>query len=108
MNAFPQILSVVNKNNFIHLNNERILCLFREHVYLHMLKNFHSDKDENNYIDLDVFCKQHLNNKNERIIKDIVVIVAKELEALGWKCALSFNDTGLFIYSTPNKPASCW
>jgi len=108
MNSFPKLLSVANKNNFADLNNERILNLFREHVYLHMLKNYHCDKDENNYIDLDVFCKQHLTNKNEKIIRDILFIVTKELEALGWKCAMSFNDTGLFIYSTPNKPSSCW
>ena len=108
MNSFPQILKVSNKTNFAELNNERILNLFREHVYLHILKNYHSDKDENNYVDLDVFCKQHLANKNERVMKDIVTIIVNELKKLGWKCTLSFNDTGLFIYSTDQKPASCW
>jgi hypothetical protein len=49
-----------------------------------------------------------MTNKNEKLIRDIVFIVIKELEGLGWKCALSFNDTGLFIYSTVNKPSSCW
>ena len=81
MNSFPKLLSVTNKHNFAEINNERILNLFREHIYLHMLKNYHTERDENNYIDLDVFCKQHLTNKNEKIIKDIVSIVIKELEA---------------------------
>ena len=107
MNSFPQLLSVTNKTKFANINNERILHLFREHVYLHMLKNFHSEKDENNYIDLDVFCKKNLDN-NTSVMKEIIAIVTKELEELGWKCALSFNDTGLFIYSTTNKPSSCW
>jgi len=106
MNSFPQFLSVTNKNNFASINNERILNLFREHVFLHMLQNFHSEKDENNYVDLDTFCNKHL-NRDMKIMKEIVAIVRKELENLGWKTALSFNDTGLFIYSN-NKPPSCW
>ena len=108
MNSFPELLNVKNKNNFPNLNNQRILEKFREHIFLHMLKNYHSEKDENNYIDLDVFCKQHMTNRNEKVIKEIVAIVCSELEKLGWKCALSFNDTGLFIYSTVNKPSMCW
>lgn len=109
MNSFPNILHVNNRNMFINLNNQRILEKFREYVYLHMIQNFHSDKDENRYVDIDVFCKNNmLNNRNEKIIQEIVQIVRKELEDLGWKTALSFGDTGLFIYSTVNKPSSCW
>jgi len=35
-------------------------------------------------------------------------IVADLVDNLGWKCKLSFSDTGLFVYSTENPPPSCW
>lgn len=107
MNNFPEFLSVSNKSNFEGINNQRILNLFREYVFLHILQNYRTERDENNYVDLDVFCNKNL-NRNMKLMKEMVVIVSKELEALGWKTALSFNDTGLFIYSTNNKPSSCW
>ena len=39
---------------------------------------------------------------------EIMSIVTNELIALGWNCKYSYNDTGLFIYSTDTPPPSCW
>lgn len=40
-------------------------------------------------------------------LSDITNVLA-ELSKLGWKYKYSFNDTGVFIYSTEEVPANCW
>jgi hypothetical protein len=115
MNIFPETLHLNNKENFKDINYNRVLCLLREEIYIHIIK-YETIKDENNYFDTDTFCKkynvQHFTKSydDEKIslMTKMMETVIKELRDLGWKCQLSFNDTGLFIYSTEKLPPSCW
>lgn len=103
MISFPEDINVRNINNFQNLNIIRIKSLLRQEIYDLLLTR----KDENSYVDLDIFLMKHCNRKVcilEAIIKDI----REELQNLGWNTKLGFGDTGLFIYSTENPPTSCW
>ena len=103
MKKFPETLNFSNKHNFISYNRERILSIFRQEIYGHIL----SQNDENQYFDLDCFSRKYLDNNSDEM-QELCNIIAKELNELGWKTNLSFGDTGLFIYSTDEKPTSCW
>jgi hypothetical protein len=98
MKQFP---SVENKENFHVLNYERILGLFRDDIYIHIIKG-----DENSLFDLDKFSREK--NMDIEIIKKMANVVMDELSKKGWKCTLSYGDTALFIYSSDNPPTGCW
>lgn len=103
MNSFPDSINVKNKNLFKDINDERIISLFRKEIYETLI----SRKDENNYIDLDIFSKKYCNNKIDSVKKFLDKII-NELNNLGWKTKLSYGDTGLFIFSTEDPPSLCW
>lgn len=103
MISFTGDIHVRNISNFQHLNIERIACLLRQEIHDLLLTR----KDENVYVDLDIFLMKHCNRKAcllENIVKDI----RDELHNLGWNTKLGFGETGLFIYSTEIPPTSCW
>jgi hypothetical protein len=106
MNKFPNEINVNNKNNFKEYNYNRIIKLLRNDIYEHLL----SKKEETDFFDVEKFCKK--NNYNDEEDSDSVIKMVKqireELHKLGWKTELSYGDTGLFIYSTEEKPANCW
>jgi hypothetical protein len=103
MNVFPIELHCNNILKFEHIYLEKVLSSFREQIYNHMI----SRKDENEYFAIDVFEHQFLKQYPNTIQKMTKTII-QELESIGWKCKLSFGDTGLFIYSTEKPPRSCW
>jgi hypothetical protein len=111
MKKFPSHINIKNKtlvmqpykNNFEEINYQRILELLRKEIYEHLI----SRKDENDYFDIEIFCKRYNYTEKENFSK-ILKIVLTEITELGWKTQLSFGDTGLFIYSTKEKPSSCW
>ena len=101
MKEFPCTLDIINKNLFPEIYYKRVLCYFRRDIYEHILR-----EDENNYFDLENFQKQYkltIENR-DRMAKTII----EELEEFGWKCKLSFGDTGLFCYIGDIPPKSCW
>lgn len=98
MKEFPSILNVKNKENFEKMNYARLLCYFRKAIFEHMIR-----EDENNYFDLSCLCI-----KNSEILNNMVETVIEELKVLGWKCKLSYGNTGLYIYSTEDPPKNCW
>ena len=100
MKEFPHTLDVNNKDNFPKIYYKRILYYFRRDIYEHIIR-----EDENNYFDLEKFQKQYKLTVENR--DKMAKIIIEELETLGWKCKLSFGDTGLFCYSD-EKPKSCW
>lgn len=99
MKEFGNKLSTTNKNNFQKIIYERWKCYLRRDLYEHILS-----REESDYFSLDNF-NQRVNNM-ETVVK-MVKEVIPELEALGWKCLLSFGETGLFVYSD-KKPENCW
>lgn len=111
MNKFPEEIDIRNKiiieqpykKNFEDYNYNRTLNLLRKEIYDHII----SRKDENDYFDIDIFfkkCNYYYKENFSRIIKTIL----DELTFIGWKTQLSFGDTAIFIYSTEEKPSSCW
>ena len=111
MKNFPIQIDIRNKtivmqpykSNFEEFNYERIIQLLRKEIYIHLV----SRKDENDYFDTEIFCKRYNYSDKENFSK-ILKIVLDEITVIGWKTQLSFGDTGLFIYSTEEKPSSCW
>ena len=87
---------------FLHLN-ERILELLRNEIYVHII----SRKDENDYFDIDIFFRKN-NYYYKENFRNILKTVLDEISYLGWKIQLSFGDSAVFIYSTKEKPSSCW
>ena len=103
-NYLPNELHVNNKDNFKEIQEKRIRNLLNEDVCIFLLTR----ENENEYYDLDKFCNLHLNRNMKQMQSLMENIVSDLIDNLGWKCKLSFNDTGLFIYSTENPPPSCW
>ena len=73
-----------------------VLDEMRWDLYLFLL----SRESEENYFDLSKYIEK---------VGDVEIFrkVINCLESVGWKTALSFGDTGLFIYRT-EKPKNCW
>jgi hypothetical protein len=104
MKGFPQQINVKNKHNFNSIFFDRFLCYLRKDIYEHLLKR---NNDENIYFELDMWSRKYINNDTEIMLKMTNIIIT-ELQEKGWKTDLSFGSSGLFIYSTEEKPPSCW
>ena len=103
METLPESLNVKNKDLFNSYNDNRIRKMINNEIFIFLI----SRDSENEYYDLDNFCIRHL-DRNIKKMHEIMSIVTNELIALGWNCKYSYNDTGLFIYSTDTPPPSCW
>lgn len=108
MNKFPKEIDIKNKTldeyqlNFKSFNDERILKLFRSEIYDHLI----SRSEENDYFDIEGFCKKYKYERDD--FTSILNKVLIELQKIGWKTELSYGDSAVFIYSTEEKPRSCW
>lgn len=97
MNSFPASLHVSNKDQFTKMLFDYHLSQLRNEIMLHM---FH--RKENDFYDLDTFNRNHV--KNMSTVAEMEKIISAELKELGWTTYLGFGDTGLYIYSTTEKP----
>jgi hypothetical protein len=91
------LLHVDYRNKFPDMLYKEHLSILREKVKYHMLQC-----KENDFIDLDTFNREYV--KNMAKTQEMVSTICKELKELGWNTYLGFGDTGLYIYSTPEKP----
>lgn len=103
METLPEILNVKNKDLFKSYNDNRIKKMINKEIFDLIV----SRDTENEYYDLDNFSIRYL-DRNIKKMREIMDSIIDELKTLGWTCKYSFNDTGLFIYSTENPPPSCW
>lgn len=103
MKEFPKKLAPVNKGEFHNYMYDRTLCYLRRDVYEFVIRG-----NEDDFFDLEVFFTNHCLKNQIDITTCMVTQIINELKLNGWKCKLSYGDTGLFIYSTENPPASCW
>ena len=101
MKQFPNILNVDNKDMFSDILYRRYICYLRREIYEHMLRN-----NENDYFAIDSFATKY--NIDIDMAKQMTHELIEEIQNIGWKCRLGFNDTGLFIYSTENPPPNWW
>lgn len=108
MKEFPDFINPeLLKVNIEFYKNILIEDKLRNAIYEFLILR----KDENEYFDIDKFNSKIIEEisfgKNEYILK-IINKIMNELRGIGWKVQLSFGDTGLFIYSSEEKPKSCW
>jgi hypothetical protein len=99
MNSFPESIHVSNKGNFSQLFFQKQLYRLRKEVVNFLYKR--GDK-ENDFIDLDTFNRAYVNDMS--LTQQMTKIVMEELAVIGWNTYLGFGDTGLYIYSTEEKP----
>jgi hypothetical protein len=89
VDAFIQLLK--QEENFPKYNNLHLLFELRKSLFEFMI----SRKSEDSYMDISKYRSEDIKQLQE------------ELSQAGWLSALSYGDTGLFIYRK-DKPASCW
>jgi hypothetical protein len=94
---FSPVLHVCNKDRFRQLLNQKHLDQLRDEITYHMLKG-----NELDFFDLDAFNRTY--TKDMSVLMKMVEQIQTELIELGWFTYLGFGDTGLYIYSTPEKP----
>jgi hypothetical protein len=99
--TFPDALKVENKDQFFELLFTEHLSILRKDVMMHMLV-----RKENDFVDLDTFNRKYVNDMKRT--HEMVSIVRDELKKLGWNTFLGFGDTGLYIYSTEDKPVGAY
>ena len=103
MNCFPEKTNVKYKDEYSSIYFDMKLNDFRRDIFNFLITR----DDENDYYDVDDWCRDNI-KKNTEMMSSFVDTITSELTDLGWKCKTSFNDTGLFIYSTVDPPRSCW
>lgn len=101
MNTFPQELNISNKDSFSSLLFSENLKTLRNELYNFMIRGNESD-----FYDLDTFNRKYVKDINET--HKMVDMLCQELNELGWKTYLGFGGTGLYIYSTEEKPKNAW
>jgi len=101
MNSFPEHISVNNKKNFESIRDKNTLDILRNEVYLHVLTS-----QEDTFYDLDTFNRTY--NNNMKKTHEMIEVIIQELKLLGWKTFLGFGETGLYIYSTDEKPINAY
>lgn len=106
-------LDKVNENDkqlFVSQYNDIILNFLREDIFFFLVsRDYTTDKSisiiENTFFDFGNF---KLKKNISKDLTENIEIIIKELNDLGWKTCLSFGNTAIFIYSTVEKPPSCW
>lgn len=93
MDRFPDTL-VPCGDRFEEMYKAHVLRKLRERVFESVVTG-----NPDNYVDLSAFeFSMHPE------FKKLVAAVRSELEALGWKTALMYGDTALFVFAEGNKP----
>jgi|TARA_B110000259_G_scaffold188246_1_gene245903 hypothetical protein len=100
MKEFPKKLNVNNIDKFSTYRLERVLAYMRKEITENMLF-----RNEENYFDLEKFKNMFVLTKEN--LEEIILIIVKELEILGWKTQLGFGGTALFIF-IDSLPANCY
>jgi len=102
MQSFTDDLNVINKYNLREIWKDRMLCKLRKQIY-----NFTIERTrEDDFFDIDTFNRRYI--KDVDITNDLVNIVVRELNDLGWKTYIGFGGTGLYIYSSDDLPSGVY
>lgn len=97
MDAFPPTFVPDNTHSFKAVLRDEVSRQMRLEIYQTVLSN-----DYNNFYDISSFKYNSYNH-----IHEVVRTIRDELHSLGWKTALSYGDTALFVF-TGDKPTACW
>jgi len=85
-----------DSNKISDFRYEKYMNQFRNSIFQFLIDR----KNENDYFNLDPFTNLE---KFEFMLHEVLT----DIQKIGWKTKLSFNDTGLFIY-TNEVPKTCW
>lgn len=88
---FKAMINPSQTESFPSLLFENQLSKLREAVFYFLITR----KSEDEYLDV------------SKIPENVLHHLYQELNEMGWKYALSFGDTGLFIFKE-EKPITCW
>jgi hypothetical protein len=106
--CFPDYIHSSNSINFDSIFKNILKINLRSKITEFILFR----NSENDYFDIDNFISNYNTYKSTntilKYVSEFIDEIINELGNLGWKCKLSFGDTGLFIYSSENPPTSCW
>ena len=91
--TFQSKIHVMLSSSFPIERTDFLTKKLRLEIYLFLITR----KSEDEYFDIN----------SSLFSKEIINKVLEELEGVGWKYALSFGDTGLFIFKD-QKPKTCW
>ena len=92
MDRFPDTL--VPGGELAEMYKAHVLRKLRERVFESVVAG-----NPDNYVDLSAF-----EFATYPEFKKLVAAVRSELEGLGWKTALMYGDTALFVFAEGNKP----
>jgi hypothetical protein len=93
--------SVSNKQNFSELLDARKFNLLKKEICEFILQG-----KEDSFYDLDDFNRLHVKNMKKTL--NMAKTISEELHCLGWKTFLGYGETGLFIYSSEEKPHNAY
>lgn len=102
MKDFPVLFRPADKEYFSERRRGRIACYLRRTIYENVIQG-----DETDYIDLDAFAKLYAKG-DLRLVQGLISQITTELKDRGWKCATSYGQTALFIYSSESPPINCY
>lgn len=94
-------LHVEQKDSFPERRRAFCLRKLRSHVARWMV-----DGNENDFFDLDEFNRTYVHDMP--LTQSLVETLTNELHTLGWKTFLGFGGTGLYVYSSEERPANAY
>ena len=100
MKEFPLYFNATNYDNFKDYFFNRNLCYLRRNIYEHVIKG-----DINEAFDISEFNEKFVNNIDSTI--ELVNKICSELNKNGFKCALAYGNTSLYVYVDGKKPLWC-
>ncbi len=96
-----EIQNASNKHNFKQLLFEHHFKLLTENIALHVLKN-----DEKDFYDLEKF--QRLYKISNLDLDKMIEEIKTKLKEKGYNTFLGFGGTGLFIFTSEEKPQGAY
>ena len=100
-NFTTEMFNVKNKNEFSTMLFTLNLDKLKTSVFEFLLRR----KSEEEFYDLESFTNH---NGCGGGMKTMIEVVSHDLKELGWNLQIAFGGTGLYIYSTPEPPSTCW
>lgn len=94
-------LHVSKKSEFPELCRAFYLRTLRKQLMRWMMKG-----NENDFFDLDDFNRSVVQDVS--LTQQLVEQVTVELHSLGWKTFLGFGGTGLYVYSSEERPSTAY
>lgn len=108
MRTFPDQLRPENRHEFADYRKRRLLAYLRRHILENMLKpsfgpNTEQTPDQSYGIDLTGVDLGRFNT-GYVVDQNLLSIICKELEELGWETTISYGGAMIFIYPPGEKP----